>query len=155
MPTTQIYSADQISEKFQQRFREKCKVFRAPGRVNLIGEHTDYNQGFVLPAAIDFSCWVAVAARDDKKLCIYSENFSEEIAVDLSSSNSWPRKGWAAYPLGVGWALKQAGFPLQSCNLSIVGNVPLGSGLSSSAAIEVATALALLDVSGSALEKTK
>jgi galactokinase len=155
MPTTQIYSADEISEKFQQRFREKCKVFRAPGRMNLIGEHTDYNQGFVLPAAIDFSCWVAVAARDDKKLCIYSENFSQEIAVDLSSSNSWPRKGWAAYPLGVGWALKQAGFPLQSCNLYIVGNVPLGSGLSSSAAIEVATALALLDVSGSALDKTK
>ncbi|HEY2118669.1 MAG TPA: galactokinase family protein, partial [Candidatus Acidoferrum sp.] len=101
MPTAQIYSVDHISERFQQRFREKCKVFRAPGRVNLIGEHTDYNQGYVLPAAIDFSCWVAVAARDDKKLSIYSENFSDEIAADLSSSNSWPRKGWAAYPLGV------------------------------------------------------
>jgi galactokinase len=155
MPTTQIHGAHQISEKFQKRFREKCKVFRAPGRVNLIGEHTDYNQGYVLPAAIDFSCWVAVSARDDNKLSIYSENFNEEIEVDLNSSNSWSRKGWAAYPLGVGWALKQAGFPLQSCNLYIAGNVPLGSGLSSSAAIEVATALALLDVSGCALDKTK
>jgi galactokinase len=151
----QINEAGQVSEKFYQRFGKKCKVFRAPGRVNLIGEHTDYNQGFVLPAAIDFSCWVAVSAREDKKLSIYSENFSEQMEVDLSSSQTWPRKGWAAYPLGVAWALEQAGFRLQSCNLYIAGDVPLGSGLSSSAAIEVATALALLDVSGNVLERTR
>lgn len=155
MLTPQIHSAGQIAQKFHQRFGEDCKVFRAPGRVNIIGEHTDYNQGFVLPAAIDFSCWIAVSPRSDKQISIYSENFAEGIEVDSASSHTWPREGWAAYPLGVAWALVEARFPLQGCNLYILGDVPLGSGLSSSAAIEVATALALLDVFGGSLDKTK
>ena len=76
MLTPQIHTPGQVSQKFHQRFGEDCKVFRAPGRVNIIGEHTDYNQGFVLPAAIDFSCWIAVSPRSDKKISIYSENFA-------------------------------------------------------------------------------
>jgi galactokinase len=149
------HNAFEISQRFHQRFGGPGKIFRAPGRVNLIGEHTDYNQGFVLPAAIDLSCWVAVSSRNDSKLVIYSENFDEQIEVALNNDQNWPRKGWAAYPLGVAWALQQAGFSLQGSNLSITGDVPLGSGLSSSAAIEVATALALLDGSGRTLDLTQ
>jgi galactokinase len=149
------HTAQEVSQKFEQRFGEKARVFRAPGRVNLIGEHTDYNQGFVLPAAINFSCWVAASPRPDRKLVLYSENFGEQIEVDLEASQSWSRNGWPAYPFGVAWALEQAGLPLQGSNLFIVGDVPLGSGLSSSASIEVGTALALLDNSKQSLDRTK
>jgi galactokinase len=120
-------------------------VYRAPGRVNLIGEHTDYNEGYVLPAAIDFYCWVAAGTRSDGKLVVYSENFQETAEAD--PSNLWTqRKGtWADYPFGVAWALKEAGHKLGGANIYITGEVPLGSGLSSSAAIEVAVGYALLD----------
>jgi galactokinase len=155
MTAPKTHSAHEVAQKFHQRFAEHGKVFRAPGRVNLIGEHTDYNEGFVLPAAIDFSCWVAASPRRDNKLVIYSENFGEQIEVELEDSQGWTRKGWPAYPLGVAWSLQQAGYSLRGCNLCIVGDVPLGSGLSSSAAIEVATALALLDDSIDTLDRTK
>jgi galactokinase len=151
----QIHNADQILERFRLRFGKSGRVFRAPGRVNIIGEHTDYNQGFVLPAAIEFSCWVASSSRDDEKIVVYSENFDELVEVGTGSIGHWPRDGWAAYPLGVGWALEQAGFHIPGCNLYIAGDVPLGAGLSSSAAIEVATLLALLDLSGAELDRTK
>jgi galactokinase len=155
MSIPQIHNPDQILERFHSRFGKNGRVFRAPGRVNIIGEHTDYNQGFVLPAAIDFFCWVAVSSRDDEKIVVYSENFDQLIEVGARAIGSWPRDGWAAYPLGVGWALEQAGFHMRGCNLYITGDVPLGSGLSSSAAIEVATALALLDLCEATLHPTK
>lgn len=155
MTSLRINTHREVLQKFEQRFLEKGKVFRAPGRVNLIGEHTDYNQGFVLPAAIDFSCWAAVSPRRDRKLVIYSEHFGEQIDVDLDAAQSWSRKGWPAYPIAVAWVLEQAGFPLHGCNLYIAGDLPLGSGLSSSASIEVATALALLDSSNHVLDRTK
>ena len=155
MAAPKTHTTSEISQKFHQRFGESGKIFRAPGRVNLIGEHTDYNQGFVLPAAIDLSCWVAASHRPDNKLVIYSENFHEQIEVALDDNQNWPTKGWAAYPLGVAWALQQTGFSLQGTNLSITGDVPLGSGLSSSAAIEVAIALALLDNSDRTLDRTQ
>jgi galactokinase len=128
-------------------------VYRAPGRVNLIGEHTDYNQGFVMPAAINFSCWVGAAPRVDGRLTIHSENFGADVKVEIGNMSAWPRTGWASYPLGVAWALMQAGYPLKGCSLYIAGEVPLGSGLSSSAAIEVATALALLENSDTSMDK--
>jgi galactokinase len=155
MTSPKTHTADEVSRMFHQRFAEHGKVFQAPGRVNLIGEHTDYNQGFVLPAAIDFSCWVAASPRRDNKLVIYSDNFGEQIKVDLEASQNWTRKGWPAYPLGVAWSLQQAGYSLRGSNLYIAGDVPLGSGLSSSAAIEVATALALLDDSMNAIDRTE
>lgn len=148
-----MHTAQEVAEKFQKLFGEKGSVYRAPGRVNLIGEHTDYNQGFVMPAAINFSCWVAVSPRVDGKLAVHSENLREDARVEITNPATWPRKGWASYPLGVAWALMQAGHPLRGCNLYIAGDVPLGSGLSSSAAIEVATALALLENSGVSMGK--
>jgi galactokinase len=148
-----MQTAQVVAAKFQKRFAEKGKVYRAPGRVNLIGEHTDYNEGFVLPAAINFSCWVGASPRLDGKLVVYSENLHEELRVEIGNRGAWPRKGWASYPLGVAWAVSEAGYALRGCNLYIAGEVPIGSGLSSSAAIEVASALALLENSGASMGK--
>jgi galactokinase len=134
----------QILDGFQARFGTAASIYRAPGRVNLIGEHTDYNDGFVLPAAIEFYCWAAAAPRRDGKLVIHSENFNETVEAGLNSLAPLEKKHWANYPLGVGWALRQAGKPLTGANIYIAGEVPLGAGLSSSAAVEVAVAFALL-----------
>jgi galactokinase len=119
------------------------RVFRAPGRVNLIGEHTDYNDGFVMPAALDFSTWVKVSPLEERKLKIYSENFDEEVEVDLDDQTLEAHNHWSDYPVGVAVVLERSGHRLRGARLQIRGEVPIGSGLSSSAAIEVATACAL------------
>src|ERR1041384_3969292 len=126
----------------------ESRTFRAPGRVNLIGEHTDYNDGFVMPAALDLSTWVSVSPLDHHRLHVYSENFNEEIEVDLDDQNLAARGHWSDYPVGVAVVLERAGHHLRGARLQIRGEVPIGSGLSSSAAIEVATACALTANSG-------
>jgi galactokinase len=124
---------------------EGMRVFRAPGRVNLIGEHTDYNLGFVLPVALDLATYIATAPSADGKLRLYSE-FRQELrewnAADLGALT--PQRHWTDYPVGVAQELLRAGFPIAPANLLIRSTVPEGSGLSSSAALEVSTALALL-----------
>ncbi len=145
----------QLLDGFQARFGTSASIYRAPGRVNLIGEHTDYNDGFVLPAAIEFYCWAAIAPRGDRKLVIHSENFEETIEKDLDSLSPPGKKHWANYPLGVAWALRQAGKPVAGASIYIAGEVPLGAGLSSSAAIEVAVGFALLHDSGQEVERTE
>ncbi len=142
----------QLLDAFKERFGTTASGYRAPGRVNLIGEHTDYNDGFVLPAAIEFYCWAAAAPRRDGKLVIHSENFNETVEADLDSLSPLGKKHWANYPLGVAWALLQAGKPLTGANIYIAGDVPLGAGLSSSAAVEVAVGFALLNHSGHAVD---
>jgi galactokinase len=124
------------------------RTFRAPGRVNLIGEHTDYNDGYVMPAALDFSTWVKISPLEQRKLQIFSENFAEEIEVDLDDQDLAAREHWSDYPVGVAVVLERAGHRLRGARLQIRGEVPIGSGLSSSAAIEVATACALVANSG-------
>jgi galactokinase len=136
----------ELREKFRSRFGGPATIFRAPGRVNLIGEHTDYNEGFVFPAAIGFYCWVAIAPRNDRRLALYSENFDEAVEANLDELKIQTTGKWADYPLGVAWALEQAGYVLRGANIYILGEVPLGAGLSSSAAAEVSTAFALMDV---------
>jgi len=128
------------------------RIFRAPGRVNLIGEHTDYNDGFVLPAAIDLYTWTAIAPRTDRTLSVFSENFQQVEEIDLTAiSAAKPRDHWSDYVRGVAVMLQNAGIPLSGANMAIYSNVPLGSGLSSSAALEVSVASALLAVSGRSL----
>src|ERR1700726_575871 len=147
--------AHELLTSFKARFGTGASVYRAPGRVNLIGEHTDYNEGFVLPAAIGFSCWVGIAPRDDRKLSIYSENFKEARAADLDDLGTSGVGHWSDYPLGVVWALQEAGDRLRGADLYIAGDVPLGAGLSSSAAIEVSTGYALLSMAGHAIDRTE
>lgn len=139
--------ADELTERFREKFHMPPRVFIAPGRVNLIGEHLDYNDGFVLPCAIEFSTRAAVAPRADQKLVLRSAEFSEQFEFDLTELPQKPLGKWSDYVLGVAIMLRQAGHLPRGANLLVHGEVPIGAGLSSSAAIEVATALALLSLS--------
>ncbi|ASN53889.1 galactokinase [Sinomonas sp. R1AF57] len=127
-------------------------VWQAPGRVNLIGEHTDYNEGFVLPFAIDRSARVAVRARPDRRIRLAS-TYGREGVVDLGPDGITREaaRGWTVYPAGVVWALRQRGVEVPGFDLVLDSNVPLGSGLSSSHAIECAVAIALSELSGAQL----
>lgn len=145
----------ELLSRFNDRQRVESRVFRAPGRVNLIGEHTDYNDGFVMPVAIGFSTWVAVAPRADRTLSVFSENFQEEVSFDLDHPAPQPRRHWSDYVRGVAWALEQSGYQLKGAQLQIRGDVPIGAGLSSSASIEVATAYALLSYSGFEVQRVE
>ena len=141
----------EIALHFEQIFGTPPTVFRAPGRVNLIGEHTDYNEGFVLPAAIGFYTQVAIAPRSDRKLLIRSQEFAGDFEFGLESLPSKRVGAWCDYVLGVAVMLRQRGLFTEGANLLVQGEVPVGAGLSSSAAVEVASALALLSLSKSNL----
>jgi galactokinase len=145
----------ELLASFKSRFGTGASFYRAPGRVNLIGEHTDYNDGYVLPAAIGFSCWIGIAPRDDRKLILFSENYSELREVGLDELGVHGSGHWADYPLGVAWALQEAGYRLRGANIYIAGEVPLGAGLSSSAAIEVSAGYALLSAANHTIDRTK
>ena len=121
------------------------RVYRAPGRVNLIGEHTDYNFGFVLPVALDLATLVAVAPSPDGKLRLHSLERAETREFDVASlAGLAPAHHWTDYPIGVAREVARLGMPLQPANILIHSTVPEGSGLSSSAALEVSSALAFL-----------
>jgi galactokinase len=130
------------------RFGADSVLFAAPGRVNLIGEHTDYAEGFVMPAAIDFATLAAISPRSDGKIAIYSENYQEERSYDAGNLPAAATGHWTDYPLGVLSILAGEGNAIPAFSLSLWGDVPLGSGLSSSAALEVATALAVCSLLG-------
>jgi galactokinase len=152
---TDMASQKAIAEQFVEKFRINPRVYRAPGRVNLIGEHTDYNDGFVMPAAIGFYCWVAIAGRGDRRLEVFSQEFPDGREVDLTAGMIHASRSWSDYPVGVAVELEKAGFRLSGANLLIHGEVPMGAGLSSSASIEVATALALAEESGHAIDRVQ
>jgi galactokinase len=143
-----------VAAAFRERAgRDPDGVWAAPGRVNLIGEHTDYNDGFVLPVAIDRLVLAAASRRDDGRLRLWS--LQSEPPADLALAEVGPGKveGWAAYPAGVAWALGQAGVEVGGADLVVDGDVPAGAGLSSSAALECATATALADLEGAGLDR--
>jgi len=137
-------------ESFAEIFgRQADGLWSAPGRVNLIGEHTDYNEGFVLPFAINRRTVVALGLRDDRKARVGSSFADELVEIDLSDLTPDALHGWSAYPLGLAWALTEFGVDLDAVpgfDILIDSNVPVGAGLSSSAAIECAVAVALNDV---------
>jgi galactokinase len=123
----------------------------APGRVNLIGEHTDYSGGFVMPAAIDFRTIATIRARHDGQIVLASKNMEEQVSYFADPLPALARQHWSDYPMGVAWSLAQEGVHLGGYDLALEGDVPLGAGLSSSASIEVATAMALLALAGASL----
>jgi galactokinase len=131
------------------RFKAEPAIFVAPGRVNLIGEHTDYAEGFVMPVAIDFATLAAISPRADGKIVLYSENYQEERTFEAAALPAKASQHWTDYPLGVVAILTGEGHTIPGFSLSLWGDVPLGSGLSSSAALEVVTALAVLSLIGS------
>jgi galactokinase len=140
-----------LAQLLASRFVSTPRIFRAPGRVNLIGEHTDYNDGFVLPAAIDLYTWTAIAPRSDRRLRVYSENLAESCEIDLSDSAPHPRDHWSDYIHGVALMLQRADVALCGADIAIYSDVPSGAGLSSSAALEVSVACALLAASNRTL----
>jgi len=134
---------------FQERFGGMPALWaRSPGRVNLIGEHTDYNDGFVLPIAIQRAVWVAARPRPDRRIRLFAADFGEEAEGSLDGLSPGRIRGWAAYPAGVAWALEQAGLRLPGLDAAVAGDVPIGSGLSSSAALETAFAIAWIALLG-------
>jgi len=151
--TLHMNQTEFLRKSFQELYGTLPRIFRAPGRVNLIGEHTDYNDGFVMPVAIDLSTWIGISVRPDSIIRTHSFNFKETVEIDLNSVPAHPKKHWSDYVHGVAVVLLQSGYHLKGADLLIKGEVPIGSGLSSSAAIEVATALALLANSGHEVER--
>lgn len=144
---------EKLKSEFTQKYGGKSRIFRAPGRVNLIGEHTDYNDGFVMPCAIDFATFVAGSARNDRKVHFASMNFEGEFEFDLDVPNIEPPENWAKYVQGMALILERSGHRLQGANLLIDSDVPIGAGLSSSAALEISTGFALSSLSGFEVEK--
>jgi galactokinase len=136
--------SQRISASFCEVFdsREEPLVVRSPGRVNFIGEHTDYNEGFVLPAAIDMAMYVAMVKRSDDKILIFATQYSELYETNLSEIKKIDQH-WSVYVLGIVDQLQKSGAALSGFNLLIDGDIPIGAGLSSSAALECATVFAL------------
>lgn len=143
-----MHDPEALHSLHQARFHAEPEIFAAPGRVNIIGEHTDYAEGFVMPAAIDFATLAGISPRRDGKIVIYSENYSKEREFDAAALPSSASNHWSDYPLGVLSILAGEGHRIPAFSMSIWGDVPLGSGLSSSAALEVATALAVISLIG-------
>ena len=133
---------EKIRNLFIEKFSKEPSIFRSPGRVNILGEHTDYNEGFVLPAAIDKYIYLAISKRNDDSVNLYAADFNENYSTDI---NHIKRSGtqWANYLLGVVDQLQQKGFTISGFDAVIDGNIPIGAGLSSSAAVECATIIAL------------
>ena len=143
---------EKVTAAFEQHFgAEPAFIIRAPGRVNLIGDHTDYNDGFVLPMAINRAVWIAMSPREDDTIHLHSLDFDETLRFELAAFSN-TGSAWAEYVKGIAWVLKAGGFDLQGWEGVIAGDVPIGAGLSSSAAIELATARAFAAVSGLAWE---
>ena len=133
-----------LINSFQESYQQAPHVFSAPGRVNLIGEHTDYNEGFVLPIAVDRRTFVAGSLNNENVVRVHSLNLNERVEIDLSKNRSDSIPHWASYIDGVARVLKEQDFGISGTNLSVLSRVPMGAGMSSSAALEISVAFALL-----------
>jgi galactokinase len=147
--------AQQVAQRFTELYGAQPEgVWAAPGRVNLIGEHTDYNDGFVMPFALPHRATAALARRDDGVLRLHSADIEGGVAeLRLDSLAPGSDENWTAYPAGVVWALREAGHAVTGADVHLSSTVPTGAGLSSSAALEVVIALALNDLYGLGLQR--
>ena len=147
---------DAVTAAFEERAgRAPDGVWRAPGRVNLIGEHTDYNDGFVLPVAIDRSVVVAAARRDDGVLRSWSsrDRGGGPVTKPVAEVGPGTSSGWSAYIEGMAWALRELGVPVPGADVVVHADLPAGAGLSSSAALEASVGLALVDLAESTVDR--
>ena len=133
--------AEHVAKKFQEIFNQTPQLFYSPGRINLIGEHIDYNNGFVMPGAIDKGIWYAVAPNDSNNMHVYSLDMDEELKISLNDIHKI--KGWQNYILGVVDQLQKRNYSFKGFNAVFGGNIPIGGGMSSSAAVECGLAVAL------------
>ena len=139
-----LHTTAELKRRFDTLYHSEARVYRAPGRVNLIGEHTDYNEGFVLPVAIGVYTRVAIGPRSDRKLDVHSEDFSESVEFDLDEPDPRATGHWSDYVRGVAVTIDRSGHRLRGANILIQGEIPTGAGLSSSASVEVAVGYALI-----------
>lgn len=145
-------SHELVLETFKEKFNEQPLVVCSPGRVNLIGEHTDYNMGFVLPAAVNKAAYIAISKRDDDKIVLVAADMDDEIETSLNNY-SFSEKGWPNYVICIVDQLLKANKQIKGFNAVISGDVPLGAGMSSSAALECAVAFALSELYNLQLSK--
>ncbi len=143
-----------LVSRFQHRYGKIPRVFRAPGRINLIGEHTDYNDGYVLPIAINQATYVAIASRSDRMLRVWSLNIDESIELNLDKLGAGRSGKWQDYIEGMAAALINRGALLRGSDIALNSDIPIGGGLSSSAALEMALGMALTSISDSPIDKT-
>jgi galactokinase len=156
MTTLDAALKDRVSSTFAAAHGHGASlVARAPGRVNLIGEHTDYNDGFVLPCAIGPSTMVAASPRADREVHIVAADFDNAVDTFNLDAIMQSDQGWANYVRGMIDALQKAGFDLTGANVAIAGNLPKGAGLSSSASLEVAVGQAMLALTGTEIDRTR
>jgi galactokinase len=144
---------ESVERSFRERFGETPRVFRAPGRVNLIGEHTDYNEGFVLPMAIERDTVVAAAPREDRRVVLHSLTLGETREFDLDGQAVARRGDWLDYVEGVARVLEARGVRLTGAHLVLDSDVPVGAGLSSSAALEISAGFAFVTISGHEVDR--
>ena len=145
----------QLSREFQGRYSSVPRFFQAPGRVNVIGEHTDYNEGFVMPFAIDRRTVVAGAGRDDSTINVYTRDLDEAATINLNDPPTMMRGNWIDYVEGTARSIVKRFGEIRGADLILSSTVPIGAGLSSSAAIEIATGLALLSLTGIAVNENE
>jgi galactokinase len=143
----------EVADKFRSLYNSEPLLVRSPGRINLIGEHTDYNGGFVMPAAINYDSVFAVATATDNKSEIYSVKYSQSFTVDLENVKPVDKPAWANYLLGVLKQFQLKGIQLQPFKCAFGGDVPLGAGLSSSASVECGFAFAINELNSSGISK--
>ena len=150
--TEQLTEAELLAD-FQARFGNLARIFRSPGRVNIIGEHTDYNDGLVMPTNTALYTWLAIAPRGDRQVRMYASRFDESVEISLDDLHATPNGGWQEYPKGVLHVLQERGFDLPGADILITGDIPLGSGLSSSASLETAIGFAMLTCSAHEIDR--
>lgn len=144
---------DRLKQEFKAKFGTEPQIFEAPGRINIIGEHTDYNNGYVLPASINRYIYLALAPNATNQVCIVSNNYRQQVQFDIHTPNTPNLPHWAKYPFGVVNVLKDKGYSLGGFNAIFEGDIPLGAGLSSSAALESAFAIAINKVYSLKIDK--
>jgi galactokinase len=151
-----VINSHAVREDFRKQFGdEEARIFRAPGRVNLIGEHTDYNEGFVLPVAIDRETVVAAARNNSRRMRVHSLNVDESAEFDLDNPGPKQRGIWLDYIEGVAQSLKSRGASVVGLDMALSSDVPVGAGLSSSAALEISTGMAMLAVSNVEIDRVE
>lgn len=138
---------DELKKRFREIFKDNnIRVFHSPGRVNLLGEHTDYNGGYVLPVALNVGTTVCISKRDDRKIFLTATDLDDIVSADIDNLLAYRNIKWGNYQLGVAYELMKAGYKIGGCNMLFDDTVPHGAGLSSSAAIECATGIALISL---------
>ena len=144
-----------VLNAFSSKFQRPARLFRAPARINIIGEHCDYNDGFVMPSNTALYTWLAIAPREDRIVRILASDFNQTAKINLDELHQDPNGGWQEYIKGVLWALQDEGFELTGADILTTGEIPLGGGLSSSASLETVFAFAMLSIAGHEIDRAQ